>query len=142
MNASLIAKERAITFGEKHVPKSYGYSNLIRAVVHGEERSFELQGTYIKEYGARIVNINGFNVDFVPTGHLLYIQHHDRPGVIGQMGQLLSEHNVNIATMQVGRKEEGGKAIMMVAVDKPVKDDVIEALTQIEEILFADKIEC
>ncbi|WP_088102258.1 phosphoglycerate dehydrogenase [Halalkalibacter urbisdiaboli] len=142
VNASLIAKERGINYGEKHVDSTYGYSNIIHAVVTGEERTFELKGTFIKEYGARIVNVNGFNVDFVPEGHLIYIQHNDRPGVIGRMGQLLAEHNVNIATMQVGRKKEGGEAIMMLAVDKLVEDTVLEALIEIEDIHFADKIEC
>lgn len=142
VNASIIAKERGISFGEKHLTDTYGYSNIIHAVVRGEDRTFELKGTYIKEYGPRIVNINGFNVDFIPEGHLLYIQHNDRPGVIGRMGQLLAEHQVNIATMQVGRKEEGGEAIMMVAVDKLVDDRVIEALLEIDDIYVADKIEC
>ncbi|KMK76484.1 phosphoglycerate dehydrogenase [Alkalihalobacillus pseudalcaliphilus] len=141
VNASLIAKERGISFGEKHVTKSYGYSNLIHAVVNGEDRAFEIQGTYIKEYGPRIVNVNGFNVDFVPKGHILYIQHTDRPGVIGRMGQLLGEHNVNIATMQVGRKEEGGEAIMMLTVDKQVSDTLLTALANVEEIVYANKIE-
>ncbi|GAE28976.1 phosphoglycerate dehydrogenase [Alkalihalobacillus hemicellulosilyticus] len=142
VNASLIAKERGITFGEKTMSQTYGYANIIHAVVRGEERTFELKGTFIKEYGPRIVNINGFNVDFIPEGHLIYIQHNDRPGVIGRMGQLLAKHNVNIATMQVGRKEEGGEAVMMVAVDKLVDQQVIDDLLQIEEIHFADTIEC
>ncbi|WP_100407164.1 phosphoglycerate dehydrogenase [Bacillus solitudinis] len=142
VNASLIAKERGISYGEKHVDRTYGYSNVIHAIVKGEERSFELRGTFIKEYGARIVNVNGFNVDFVPEGHLIYIQHDDRPGVIGRMGQLLAEHNVNIATMQVGRAAEGGEAIMMLAVDKEVDSSVLKALLQIDDIHFADKIEC
>ncbi|MCM3763004.1 phosphoglycerate dehydrogenase [Alkalihalobacillus oceani] len=142
VNASLIAKERGISFGEKHLNKTYGYSNIIHAVVRGENRSFEIKGTYVKEYGPRIVNVNGFTVDFIPEGHLIYIQHNDRPGVIGRMGQLLAEHNVNIATMQVGRKEEGGEAIMMVAVDKLVEDRVIDALLEMEDIHIADKIEC
>ncbi|NEU31092.1 phosphoglycerate dehydrogenase [bacterium LRH843] len=142
VNASLIAKERGISFGEKQLNQTYGYSNVIHAIVRGEDRTFELRGTYIKEYGPRIVSINGFNVDFIPEGHLLYIQHHDRPGVIGRMGQLLAEHQVNIATMQVGRKEEGGEAIMMVAVDKLVDDSVIEALLELEDINSAYKIEC
>ncbi|WP_332631611.1 phosphoglycerate dehydrogenase [Halalkalibacter flavus] len=142
VNAGLIAKERGISYGEKQINHTYGYSNIIHAVVRGEDRIFELKGTYIKEYGPRIVNINGFNVDFTPTGHLIYIQHNDRPGVIGRMGQLLAEHQVNIATMQVGRKEEGGEAIMMVAVDKLVDDKVILELKQIDGIHFAETIEC
>ncbi|MED3646760.1 phosphoglycerate dehydrogenase [Halalkalibacterium halodurans] len=142
VNAGLIAKERGISFTEKHSSnQTFGYANIIHAVVHGEDRTFEVHGTFIKEYGPRIVKINGFNVDFVPEGHLIYIQHNDRPGVIGKMGQLLAEHNVNIATMQVGRQEEGGDAIMMVAVDKVATDEVIEALKAVDEIHFADRIE-
>ncbi|WYP28219.1 phosphoglycerate dehydrogenase [Alkalihalobacillus sp. FSL W8-0930] len=142
VNASLIAKERGISFGEKQVSDTFGYSNLIHAVVKGEERSFSIQGTYVKEYGARIVNMNGFSVDFIPEGHILYIQHNDKPGVIGKMGQLLAEHDVNIATMQVGRQEAGGQAIMLVTVDKLVDQIVIDHLQEIDEIQFAETIEC
>jgi D-3-phosphoglycerate dehydrogenase len=141
VNAALVSKERGIVFGEKYLNSSYGYSNIIHAIVHGENRKFELQGTFVTEYGPRIVSINGFKVDFFPEGHLIYIQHSDRPGVIGNMGSLLADHDVNIATMQVGRKEEGGEAIMMVAVDKTVTDEVLEALKTIEGISFADRIE-
>ncbi|RSL32070.1 phosphoglycerate dehydrogenase [Salibacterium salarium] len=141
VNASVIAKERGITYGEKHHTNALGYSNLMQATVYGENRSFTIHGTYVKEYGPRIVRINDFNVDFYPTGHLIYIQHSDKPGVIGKMGQLLGKHEMNIATMQVGRKEEGGDAIMMLAVDKEATEEVLEDLTSIEEIKRADKIE-
>ncbi|GAF12142.1 D-3-phosphoglycerate dehydrogenase [Bacillus sp. JCM 19045] len=110
VNASLIAKERGITFGEKQLTQNFGYSNLIQAIVHGEGRKLEMKATFIKEYGPRIVSINDFPIDIVAEGHILYIQHYDRPGVIGKMGQLLAKHDVNIATMQVGRKSIGGEA--------------------------------
>ncbi|RSL33859.1 phosphoglycerate dehydrogenase [Salibacterium salarium] len=141
VNASIIAKERGITYGEKHHTNALGYSNLMQATVKGENRSFTIHGTYVKEYGPRIVRINDFNVDFYPTGHLIYIQHSDKPGVIGKMGQLLGKHELNIATMQVGRKEEGGNAIMMLAVDKEATEEVLADLTSIEEITSAEKIE-
>ncbi|SDH39170.1 phosphoglycerate dehydrogenase [Alteribacillus bidgolensis] len=141
VNASLIAKERGITYGEKHQTNDLGYSNLVQATVQGENRTFTIHGTYVKEYGPRIVRINDFNVDFYPTGHLIYIKHTDKPGVIGKMGQLLGKHQVNIATMQVGRKEEGGDAIMMLAVDKEANEEVLADLTSIDEIKHADKIE-
>lgn len=141
VNATIIAKERGITYGEKHRSDESGYSNLIKATVKGEGKKFAIYGTYVKAYGPRIVRINDFNVDFYPTGHLIYIQHTDRPGVIGKMGQLLGKHNVNIATMQVGRRQEGGEAIMMLAVDKEPNQNVLDDLTSIEEIIMADKIE-
>ncbi|WP_078391220.1 phosphoglycerate dehydrogenase [Shouchella patagoniensis] len=141
VNASLIAKERGIVFGEKHLTRNYGYSNLIQAIVYGEGRQLEMKATYINEYGPRIVSVNDFSVDIVAEGHILYIQHYDRPGVIGKMGQLLAKHDVNIATMQVGRKSAGGEAIMMVKVDKHVEEDVINELLTFDEIALANVID-
>lgn len=100
-----------------------------------------MKATYINEYGPRIVSVNDFSVDIVAEGHILYIQHYDRPGVIGKMGQLLAKHDVNIATMQVGRKSAGGEAIMMVKVDKHVEQDVINELLTFDEIALANVID-
>jgi len=141
VNAPFIAKERGITYGEKLLSSSVGYSNIISATVHGEKRSFNLKGTFVKEYGPRIVRINDFKVDFAPSGHLVYIVHCDVPGVIGNTGQLLGKHSINIASMQVARREEGGKALMMLSIDKPLPDDVLNELNSSAEIIYVDKIE-
>ncbi len=141
VNAALIAKERGITFGEKHQNDSSGYSNIISATVLGEERTFNIKGTYIKEYGPRIIRIDDFKVDFSPSGHLIYIEHMDKPGMIGLVGQLLGKHEINIASMQVGRKEEGGKALMMLSIDKPLSDPVLTELTSSDFILYVNKID-
>ncbi|QQK75981.1 phosphoglycerate dehydrogenase [Salicibibacter cibarius] len=141
VNAGVIAEERGITYRQAHTSESYGYANLVEAHVSGNSGDFIVQGTYIDAYGPRITKINEFNVELIPTGHLIYIRHSDQPGVIGKMGQLLGRHDVNIATMQVGRKEEGGEAIMMLAVDKEVSDSVIDDLIAVEEIHAADPIE-
>ena len=42
------------------------------------------------------------------------------PGIIGKVGTLLGEHDINIATMEVGRKAAGGDALMGLTVDSPV----------------------
>ncbi|MFB4211310.1 phosphoglycerate dehydrogenase [Shouchella sp. JSM 1781072] len=141
VNASLIARERGINYGEKQLTDHFGYENLIHAVAIGEERSFEIKATYIKDYGPRIVSLNEFSVDIVAQGHILYIQHYDRPGVIGKMGQLLAQHELNIATMQVGRKSIGGEAIMLVNVDKHVEETIVHELLQFEEIKLVNVID-
>lgn len=141
VNAPFIAKERGITYGEKLLNNSTGYSNIISATVHGEAHSFNLKGTFVKEYGPRIIRINGFKVDFSPCGHLVYIEHNDKPGVIGKAGQLLGKYSINIASMQVARREEGGIALMMLSIDKPLPEDVLKELIAIDDIVFVDKIE-
>ncbi|MDM5298572.1 phosphoglycerate dehydrogenase [Bacillus pumilus] len=135
VNAGMVAKERGISFSEKISSSESGYENSISIEVKGDLSTFTLKATYIPHLGERVVSINGFNIDFYPDGHLVYIQHTDAPGVIGQVGQILGDHDVNIATMQVGRKEKGGEAIMMLSFDKHLEDEIVKKLTEVRDIL-------
>ncbi len=134
VNAMLVAKERGITVGEKISQNTSGYTNLISVTVKGDHSQLEVKGTYIDHYGPRIVGLNNFSIDFVPKGNLLYIQHTDKPGVIGRVGRFLGDNDINIATMQVGRKEAGGEAIMVMSFDKPLSDDLYKEMSSLDEI--------
>lgn len=140
VNAIHIAKERGIMVGEKVTGNSFGYANTLTVTAKGDEETFTARGTYIDHYGPRIVNLDGFNIDFHPSGNLLYVQHMDRPGVIGHVGKVLGDHGVNIATMQVGRKEAGGEAIMVLSFDKPLAEDMIEKLKSLQDIVTINSI--
>ncbi|MGE1104319.1 ACT domain-containing protein, partial [Peribacillus simplex] len=76
-----------------------------------------------------------------PAGHLVYIQHQDTTGVIGRVGRILGDNDINIATMQVGRKEKGGEAIMMLSFDKHLDDKVVNELTSIQDIVSVKLID-
>lgn len=140
VNALLTAKERGITVGEKISTNSFGYANSITVTAKIENRQFTLRGTYIDHYGPRIVYMNDFNIDFHPEGNLLYIQHMDRPGVIGRVGKILGDHSINIATMQVGRKEAGGEASMVLSFDKPLESTAFELLSNLDDIVIMNQI--
>lgn len=140
VNALLTAKQRGITVGEKVSGNSYGYENSITVIAKVENKQFTIRGTYIDHYGPRIVFINGFNIDFLPEGNMLYIQHTDRPGVIGRVGKILGDQSINIATMQVGRKEAGGEAIMVLSFDKPLENDALELISQLDDIVLINSI--
>lgn len=141
VNASVIAKEREVDVSEIHENDANGYKNFFKAEILGESNKLIIHGTHSAEIGPRIVQLDQFQLDFQPAKHTLYVRHNDRPGVIGKVGQLLGTHDVNIATMQVGRKEEGGQAIMLLTTDKECQDDVLEAFSRIEEIQFVTSIE-
>ncbi len=140
INALLTAKERGITIGEKIGTTTYGYANSISVTVKGDNQNFTARGTYIDHYGPRIVNLNEFNIDFLPEGNLLVVKHMDRPGVIGRVGKILGDHEVNIATMQVGRKEAGGEAIMVLSSDKPLTDDLLKNLSESGDIVTVKRL--
>ncbi|MRX71038.1 phosphoglycerate dehydrogenase [Bacillus lacus] len=141
VNAGMIAKERGISFSEKISNETSGYENCLTVKVVGNKSVFSIKGTYIPHYGERIVELNGFNIDFYPDGHLLYIQHSDKPGAIGRVGRLLGDHSINIATMQVGRKQRGGDAIMMLSFDKAVTERVVSELNDLEGIVSVRTID-
>ena len=83
----------------------------------------------------RIVYINGLNVDVEPTGHKVFINNTDRPGVIGILGTILGDANINIAGMNVGRKETGKEAITVLEIDGEVSSGVIAKISTIEGII-------
>ncbi|MBB5172938.1 phosphoglycerate dehydrogenase [Texcoconibacillus texcoconensis] len=141
INSSMIAESRGISYGHKKSDENSGYSHLIQAHVKGDNDEFSIAGTYNEEFGARIVRVNGYPIDVQPDEHLLYIHHRDLTGVIGKVGQCIGTHDINIATMQVGRKEEGGEAIMMLAIDKKATSNLIEDLKTLDEIKTVSLIE-
>jgi len=80
----------------------------------------------------RAVRIDSFRVDLVPDGRFLVSRHDDRPGVVGRVGSILGEHDVNIASMQVGRDAPRGNAMMILAVDDQVAPEVLSRLREVE----------
>src|SRR5947209_17951210 len=94
--------------------------------MHGHE----LAGTVLMGE-LRAVRIDSFRVDLLPEGRFLVSRHEDRPGVVGKVGSILGEHDVNIASMQVGRDAPRGSAMMILAVDDRVAPDVLRLLREV-----------
>ncbi|WP_202080066.1 phosphoglycerate dehydrogenase [Caldalkalibacillus salinus] len=141
VNAPHLAKQRDLTVNEQKTSSSKGFTNLITVELRTNQETRKISGTLLNGYGARIVKVDEYSVDVTPSGHTLYIHHQDKPGVIGRVGTLLAEHGVNIATMQVGRKDIGGDAIMMLTIDKPVLPKVLEHLGELNEIMTVTEID-
>jgi D-3-phosphoglycerate dehydrogenase len=86
-----------------------------------------LVGTHVYG-GPRIVAIDGFEVDAIPSGPMLITRHHDVPGMIGKVGTILGAASINISTMQVSRVNAGGEALMILATDRRVEASTLEQL--------------
>lgn len=94
----------------------------------------KVAGTLLNGLGPRIVHVDNYRVDVRPEGHMVVIEHIDQPGVIGRMGSLLGKHDINIATMQVDRSDRGGKAIMILTIDRHLDEAALNELLQLDEI--------
>lgn len=135
VNALYLAEKKDITIHEnKTKSAAEGFTNLLRLEIKTAEGKFCAAGTLLNGLGPRIVHVGEFHVDVTPEGHIVLIHHRDQPGVIGKMGNLLGKHHINIATMQVDRSDAGGNAIMMLKVDRHLKQESIDALKALPEI--------
>ena len=139
INAPTIAKNRNIKIVEGTVSES-DYGNAIKIIAKGKTEEISIVGS-LTDGRPVLREINGYKVDIKPEGIICVIKHIDRPGMIGKVGLLLGDCGVNIAGMQVGRKEPGGESIMVLNVDHMIPDDVIEKLKKLENIKDAKVID-
>lgn len=113
---------------------------MISVTLRAKNEERLVAGTLLNGYGARIVQIDKFPVDVAPEGNLILVSHSDKPGIIGRVGTLLGTNEVNIATMQVGRKVVGGAAVMVLSVDKAVPREVLLEIAKLPDLNNAKEI--
>ncbi len=130
VNAPIIARERGITVSEVRSSVSSDYVNLIALRAQTEDGEVSAAGTLAgKRNGERVMQVLGFDIEMPPATFMLFFTYEDRPGVIGKVGTLLGQHDVNIATMDVGRPLAGGIALMALTLDSPVGPEIVEEVS-------------
>jgi D-3-phosphoglycerate dehydrogenase len=135
VNAQLVARNRGIEISQTKSDRAEDYTGLMSVRVTSSEGEHELAGTLFRGDDPRVVFIDGMRVDAVPEGHMLIIPHYDRPRIIGAVGTLIGQRDVNIAAMQVGRKVIGGRAVMVLTVDSPVPPETLEEIAKVDGVL-------
>ncbi|SDX73290.1 phosphoglycerate dehydrogenase [Halobellus clavatus] len=126
VNAPQIAEERGIEVTESKRLQSADFQSLVTVEVGNDEDSLSVCGTLFAGEDPRIVRIDGYRVDAIPSGKMLVARNADKPGVIGFIGSVLGDHNINIAGMFNARRDkEGGEALTVYNLDDPVPEDVV-----------------
>ena len=139
VNAPLLAAERGTAVRLVAESESPDHRNLITirgTLADGSQVSVSgtLVGIAQKE---RLVSVNDFLVDLEPTDHLAFFTYADRPGMVGTVGRILGDSQVNIAGMQVSRDAKGGHALVALSVDSAIP---AEALAEIEGAIDATSL--
>ena len=136
VNALYLAKERGIKVIEHKLADVTGYASLIKVTAATDKETHTLAGTVIEKEECGIIEIEGYHLDIAPSGNLVVIDHTDQPGVIGEIGTIIGQQGINIAAMQVGRKQQGGVALMVLNVDS-TPDAVITKLEKVKTVARA-----
>ena len=135
VNSLIVAKERGIKVKESKTTELEEYTNLITVEIRNDKDSTFVIGTLFTKKDARIVKINQFHVDAIPEGYMLVAHNTDVPGIIGKIGTLLGNNNINIAAMTFGREKLGGKTLSVLNIDSPVPEKVLSEIRKAKNIL-------
>ncbi|MEJ5168341.1 MAG: phosphoglycerate dehydrogenase [Arcobacteraceae bacterium] len=130
INALFVAKEREIEVSSSKTANTSGYKNKISIKLTTQNGVYSVSGTIFDEEVQRIVEINGFSLDVEPNGHMILFSNSDVPGVIGEVGKLLGDNNINIADFRLGRNSKGALAVIIV--DEEVNSDILNKMAKLK----------
>jgi D-3-phosphoglycerate dehydrogenase len=139
VNARLVAERMGLVVEERKSSEGGAFSNLVTLTLQGSWGSRVISGTLF-EGSPRIVGLRDYTMDFLPEPHMLLLSYADRPGMIGKIGTLLGQHDINIACMNLGRREKKGEAMVILSVDSPVPPAVVAELQQATAATFAQAL--
>ncbi len=136
VNAPTIAKERKVKVVESKSKTVVGYPSQISIKLSrkGEERI--ISGTVIGKE-PRIVQIDEYMIDVIPSGFMIVTRIEDHPNIIGPCCMILGKNDINIAGMQVGRIKAGGEAIMVLNIDSEVDSGILDEIKAVDGIIDA-----
>jgi D-3-phosphoglycerate dehydrogenase len=138
VNALQEAAARGLQVAETLGGDGDGFDRLLRIRVEGERgNAREIEATLHR--GARVVRLDGVELDFDPLGHVLLMRNEDRPGVIGLVGSHLGAAGINIVNFSLGSTGDGG-AVAAITVDREVPQAQLASLRGIPGILAMEQV--
>lgn len=140
VNSLLIAEERGIKVTVSYTKAGKTSNTDIRTEVSAGTETQTASGLVFANGEGRITEIGNFSIEAVPHGFMLVTKNRDVPGVIGKIGTLLGENEVNISRFYLGRQEKGGEALAVVEIDSPLPETVLDMLRNIEPVIAVKQV--
>lgn len=134
VNAMGIAEGRGIDVSSTVHPTSHDYTNMLTFRASTETEEVCVSGTLFSEKNLRVISMNNFRVEFEPKGYLLYMVNKDVPGVVGKVGTILGDREVNIAEYNLARNADRGVAMAIVNVDSAIDQNTLAFLQSLKEM--------
>jgi len=141
VNAPFLARERRIRVVERQQQEHDDYASLIEVEIGTDRQRGSIAGTLFGKGDAWMVQLDRFPIEAVPEGHMLVFSNQDIPGVIGRIGTILGNAQINIAGFRLGRLEPNGTAVCVVNVDSAIPLDILEAIRALPNLIYAKTVQ-
>ena len=128
VSAPIVAKERGVKIATTRQEKAGVFDGYMKLTVVTDRRERSIAGTVFSDGKPRFIQIKGINIDAEIGEHMLYTTNEDVPGIIGTLGTVLGDNDVNIANFTLGRTSIGSDAIAILYLDEPVPQSVVQEL--------------
>ena len=140
INAETIAKELGLEVEVRYNNIKSNYQNVISLIVSTSKRTYRLDGSIFDDQKPRLVNVLGRKMEVTPKGIMLFIENNDVPGVIGKVGTLLGDRNINIAAYLLNRGNKNRKAFAVIRVDNMIGQEEMDLLSNLKEVQSVDYV--
>ncbi len=142
INAETLAVDLGISIEHSYTNDSGSYTNLIRTKVSGDSEPTRIAGSIFEGDHPRLVNILGYEMDLKPYGTMLFTRNKDVPGVIGSVGTILGNANINIGGYFLSREMNEDEAFSVIRVDSKISEEILVELQKLPEILSIQQLHC
>jgi len=130
----LVAARRGLTVVEQKEAVCENYASLITVEVTTSTGVIAVAATVMRGE-SHIVRVNNYWIDIVPTGgYFLFSDHRDRPGLIGAVGRITGDADINISYMHLSRLKPRGQALMILALDEPLPEAQRQQILSIPDV--------
>lgn len=134
VNAVRLAHRQGIQLVEKRSDEAHRYLSTLTVKARTANEVITVSGTLFENRLPRLVRINDYELEAPLAGNLLFIRHVDQPGVVGGIGAVLGDANINISHMQVGVVDKTSKAIAVIGISKLLDDKTMAFIFEIPAI--------
>jgi D-3-phosphoglycerate dehydrogenase len=134
VNAGALARARGITVVERKTPDAGAFASLVTLSGQSDGRTSTVAGT-VANAEPRLTRLNDYPLDMAPAEVMLITHHRDRPGIVGRIGVMLGEADVNISAMTLARSAPRADALMILALDDDVPPAVAGAIRAHDAVL-------
>ena len=134
VNADFVAKEKGINIESESCGDSSVFKNLITIKLTTAEGTTSISATIFDDNVQRIVAIDGFDIEVALRGDMVMFKNSDVPGVIGSIGTVLANNNINISDFSLSRNDQS-EALAVILVDDAVNEVALEELSKLEACL-------
>jgi D-3-phosphoglycerate dehydrogenase len=136
VNAATLASDRGMAVARRVGNPVAGFETTVGVTVDTGDRRTTVVGTLIGDRFGRVIRVDDFVVDIPIDGHVLILRNRDVPGVIGHVGTILGEADVNIASYHQSRPDANTpEALAAIVVDSVPTPALVRELADVDDVL-------